>query len=159
MYDAADTDALLRDGLHRLPVPAVSLGFDARVLSALHAPPSAWENLWNIVRGELRPLLTGAACGLPVTVLALLWTMSGPPGPPSLGGGTTTNLAYSSRPLRMQEGPSVAPTLDALLDKPNLSAADLRRWAWAQTDDSPPALPPPAPRRRAALPDAPTLAA
>jgi len=140
MCDAPDT--LLRDALRALPVPQPSADLDARILAALYAPPPWWEALWQAACREARPLLAGAACALPVTVLALLWTLHAP---------------VEARPAAT--GPPIAAraqnmaSLDALLDKPNVTAADLRRWEQGGVIANivPPQVPP-APRRRASLP-------
>lgn len=141
MCDAPDT--LLREALRALPVPQPSADLDARILAALYAPPPWWEALWQAVRREARPLLAGAACALPVTVLALLWTLHAPlDARPAVG-------VPSPIAARVQSMAS----LDALLDKPNVTAADLRRWeqGGAVANVVPPQVPP-APRRRASLP-------
>ncbi len=151
--DAPDTlpdDTLLREALRALPVSPPSADLDARILAALHAPRPWWEALWQAVRREARPLLAGAVCALPVTMLALLWTLHAPlDARPAAG-------FLPSAPARAQNMAS----LDALLDKPNITAADLRRWeqGGAVTAAPPPRLPP-LPRRRACLPWSRALAA
>ncbi len=111
-------DHALRDGLRGLPVPAVSPDFDVRILAALSARQSWWQRLWQ----PARPLLTGASFSLIVTLALLHWTLSAPvtaPHPPMLG-----------EPERIQ---ATAPSLDALLNRPNLSVGSLS-IVW----DSPP---------------------
>ncbi len=106
-------DQALRDGLRALPVPETAPDFDARVLAALRVPAPWWRRWWE----PARPLLLGASCSLAVTLLALHWTLSAPvlSAPPLLG------VGGSSRSAR-------APSLDALLDQPNLSAGSLSAW-------------------------------
>jgi len=115
----------LRDGLHALPVSPVAPDFDARVLAALRAHVPWWRRWWE----PARPLLLGASCSLPVTLILLHWTLSGPaPQPPILGEQQTIQAAAPAR----------APSLDALMDRPGLRAGSLAA-AWA----APPLDPPP----------------
>ncbi len=116
MSDASEEtrlDRALRDGLRALPVPETAPDFDARVLAALRVPLPWWRR-WS---EPAKPLLLGASCSLIVMLLALHWTLSAPvlSAPPLLGGGG------SSQTVR-------APSLDALLDQPNLSAGSLSAW-------------------------------
>lgn len=113
----------LRDGLRALPVPDVSPDFDARVLDALRAPGPWWQRLWE----PARPLLLGASCSLTVTLVLLHWTLTAPA--PVVGG---LERPQASAPAR-------APSLDRLLDRPDLRAGTLAA-AWA--------APPPAPSDR-----------
>jgi hypothetical protein len=116
MFDPLDgrrLDRALRDGLRALPVPEASPDFDARVLLALRAPQPWWRRLWQ----PARPLLLGASCSLAVTLVLLHWTLSAPtaaPRPPILG--------ESERPVA---APARAPSLDAVLDRPDLRAGSL----------------------------------
>lgn len=140
-----DLDEALRDGLRELPVPEVSPDFDARVLQSLRASAPWWRRWWQ----PAKPLLAGASFSLVVTLALLHWTLSAPIlpnlAPPQglavAGGGGPSTLA--ARP---------APSLDALLDRPNLSAASLTDY-WAARPPDPPDPPPPdrrpEPRRRA----------
>lgn len=126
----------LRDGLNALSVPRASPNFDSHVLAALRAPQPWWHRLWQ----PAKPLLLGASCSLSVMFLALYWTLSAPifPTPPLLGIG---EQASTQRP---------APSLDALLNRSDLSAGSLAMWAAR-----PPAAPSedrrPEPRRKAQL--------
>ena len=130
----ADPDAVLRDGLRRLPAPPVSAGFDARVLAALAQPPTLWEQLRASAVSTLRPLLCGTACSLAVTLGALFWTLHAPPctvsepGPP----------ARAARPLDMA-------AVDDLLNRPMLGARSLTVWAGQSAAGPVPLLTPPAP--------------
>ena len=129
-----DPDEILRQGLRALPVPKPSPDFDARVLAGLREARPWWRRLWE----PARPLLAGASFSLIVTLACLHWTLTAPVFAPP----THAVPTVAVRP---------APSLDALLDRPNLSAGSLAR-AWA---DAPPDAAPdrrPAPRRRAQLP-------
>lgn len=128
-----DWEEALHTGLRALPVPELSPDFDACVLAALRVPQPWWRRLWE----PARPLLLGTSCSLVVTLLALHWTLSAPVAAP-ISQTFSPALAATSRP---------APSLDALLDRPNLSAGSLAA-IW----NSPPIAPPdrrPEPRRRA----------
>jgi len=129
-------EAALQSGLRALSVPEVSVGFDDRILVALHQPVPWWQRLWQ----PARPLLAGASFSLFVTLIGLHWSLSAPlpPSPPELGAGRPPILAAHP-----------APSLDALLDRPNLTAGSLA-FVW----NAPPAPTPqpgtrPEPRRRA----------
>ena len=128
-------DEALRAGLRAFSVPEVSAGFDDRILAALHQPLPWWQKLWQ----PARPLLAGASFSLLVTLIGLHWSLSAPlhPSPPELGAGGPILAAHP------------APSLDALLDRPNLTAGSLA-FVW----NTPPAPTPqpgarPEPRRRA----------
>ena len=139
--DDLDAAQALRDDLHGLPVAAVSPDFDARVLAALHLPrpwgKTRWErfreHFWEHFWEPARPLLLGASCSLAVTLLALHWTLSGPVSAPRPPAPSEQAVAPPAVP---------APSLDALLDRPDLRAGSLAAW-------TPPA---PAPGRRPAPP-------
>jgi len=113
MPEPDDWEAALRQELRGLPCPPVSADFDARVLTALSAPPPWWQSLWQ----QARPLLTGAACSLVVTLLLVSWSQRVPT---MLPPAPLTPVA--ARPLDMT-------TVDRLLDRPDLSAASLAAWA------------------------------
>ena len=138
----------LRDGLHALPVHPVAPDFDARILAALRAPMPWWRRVWE----PARPLLLGASCSLSVTLVLLHWALTAPaPRPPILGGPDRMQGARHSLPLRLpqnwgQGGPS-APSLDRLLDRPDLRAGSLAA-AWT-TFPAPPPDRRPAPPRHA----------
>lgn len=146
--DALELDALLRDGLRRLPSPTPSPDFDAHVLNALGRPQPWWQTLWQ----GARPLLAGAACSLVVTLAAVSWTTQTPTLPPR----RVSPLAITTtatRPLDMT-------AVDKLLDRPDLSAASLSRL-----ESQPPATNapetdrrPPSPVRRASRVSVPLLA-
>lgn len=106
-------DQALRDGLRALSVPETAPDFDTRVLAALRSPQPWWHRLWQ----PAKPLLLGTSCSLVVMLLALHWTLSAPvlSAPPLLGAGGASQTAR-------------APSLDALLDQPNLSAGSLSAW-------------------------------
>lgn len=128
-----ELDIALRDGLRRLPTPAVSADFDARVLAALAVPPSTWEGLRIQVVSTLRPLLCGTACSLGVTLLALFWTLHMPAAVPAL-----PNAPSSARPLDMA-------ALDSLLSQPRLGASSLTVWARQSAVPIATLAPPPIP--------------
>ncbi len=144
MHDPADNlpddfplHQALRDGLHALPVPPVAADFDARVLLALRAPTPWWQ--------PARPLLLGASCSLSITLVLLHWTLSVPVAAP---------FSHDAPPA-LAAAPARAPSLDALLDRPDLRAGSLAA-AWAAPPPTPPDRRPPPPRhaqagRRACL--------
>ncbi len=135
-----DSDDILRETLRALPVPEPSPDFDARVLVGLGDARPWWIRLWE----PARPLLAGASFSLVLTLALLHWTL----------------IAPISAPPQAAIGPSLAarplPSLDALLDRPNLSAASLAQ-AWTSTPLESPADRRPAPRRHAQLPPRVTL--
>ena len=104
----------LRTGLRSLSVPSVSTDFDERILAALQSPKPLWQRLWQ----PARPLLAGASFSLIFTLIGLHWSLStplsGPPAPNS--GGAREEQILAAHP---------APSLDALLDRPNLTAGSL----------------------------------
>ena len=131
-------EAALQSGLRALSVPEVSVGFDDRILVALHQPVPWWQRLWQ----PARPLLAGASFSLFVTLIGLHWSLSAPLSGPLApnSGGAREEQSFAARP---------APSLDALLDRPNLTAGSLA-FVW----NAPPAPTPqpgtrPEPRRRA----------
>ena len=135
-----DSDDVLRETLRALSVPEPSPDFDARVLAGLRESRPWWHRLWE----PARPLLAGASFSLAITLALLHWTLTAPVAAPPQAA-AVSNVA--ARPL---------PPLDALLDRPNLSAGSLAQ-AWT---DAPPEMPPdrrPAPRRHAQLPPRVTL--
>ncbi len=133
----------LSDALRTLPVPALSEDFDDRILSALRRPAPWWQCLtWAGVWTPLRPLLLGASGSLAVTLLALHLALSGPVSVPPVSQLPPPDLAAAPQaPL---------PSLDALLDQPNLRAGSLAAWNGASEEAAPPkSSRPPEPRRRA----------
>ena len=131
----------LRDGLRALPVPDVSPDFDSRVLDALRAPRPWWRRVWE----PARPLLLGTSCSLSVTLVLLHWTLIAPapqphPNKTSILGGQEQEQVQARRPVR-------APSLDRLLDRPDLRAGSLAA-AWT-TFPAPPPDRHPAPPRHA----------
>ena len=70
--DEAGTDASLREGLRRLPVPEISPEFDGRVLTAMRGPSPGWR--WPALWKTLRPVMGGAACSLVLTAGLYAWT-------------------------------------------------------------------------------------
>ena len=115
----------LRDGLNALPTPPVSPDFDARVLAALGAPGPWWRRWWE----PARPLLVSAAGSLTLTLLLLHWSLTGPITPPS----------PAAAPPLSASAPMQTPSLDALLDSPNLCAASLMPgWELPPPDRRPP---------------------
>ena len=139
--DDFDLGSALRDGLHTLPVPLVAPDFDARVLDALRAPLPWWRRVWE----PARPLLLGASCSLSVTLVLLHWTLTAPaprphPNKTSILGGHEQEQVQARRPVR-------APSLDRLLDRPDLRAGSLAA-AWT-TFPAPPPDRHPAPPRHA----------
>lgn len=107
-----ETDRLLRQGLHSLPVPEAAPDFDARVHAALRQPAPWHRTLWT----RLRPVLSGMACSLLIT-LALLRCFSG---------------ALPAVPAAKQNGASLASerrqeeTLTWSIEQADLSKASLR---------------------------------
>ena len=134
----------LADALRSLPTPVLSEDFDAHVLAALRRPAPWWQCLtWVGVWTPLRPLLLGASGSLAVTLLALHFALSGP----------ISALPETQLPsLDLAAAPCVPlPSLDALLDRPNLRAGSLAAWNGTSEETAPPKAPrPPEPRRRAA---------
>jgi hypothetical protein len=94
-------DRALREGLERLPVPEASPEFDARVLAAVRQPVPWWQAL----RAPLRPMLSGAACSLVVTLALIYWS---------------SRLPATVRPANAAPTGSIA-ALDQSLDRPDLS--------------------------------------
>jgi len=136
-----ELELLLRDGLQAQFIPETSPDFDARVLAALRVTPPWWQRLWPHVWQPAQPLLAGASFSLVVTLIGLHWSLSAPVGsnfaPPLLGAG---GPPVAARP---------APSLDALLSRPNLTAGSLAA-AWSEPPASlPPVDRPPEPRRHA----------
>ena len=115
------TDSYLTEALRGLPVPVPSTDFDDRILAALRVPASWWRRLWQ----PLQPLLLGASASCGLTLLLLHLTLSAPPSAPPYPPAALSNIAAVSAPL---------PSVDALLDRPNLCAGSLAS-AW----NSPPA--------------------
>ena len=134
-----DSDDVLRETLRALPVPEPSPDFDARILAGLRDARPWWHRLWE----PARPLLAGASFSLAVTLALLHWTLTAPASVPPQA--AVPSLA--ARPL---------PSLDALLDRPNLSAGSLAQ-AWASAPVGSPADRRPAPRRHVQLPPRVTL--
>ena len=130
--DDAPLDAALRDGLRSLPVPTVSPDFDTRILAALQRPLPLWKRLWQ----PAQPLLAGASFSLIATLICLHWSLSAPVAQPP--------QALSQPILAAHPTPS----LDALLDRPNLSAASLAFY-WNAPPQAPTPANRPEPRRRA----------
>ncbi len=114
MPEQDDWEWALRQGLRDAPSPPVSADFDARVLDALARPQPWWQALWE----QARPLLTGAACSLVVTLLLVSWSQRIPTASPF----SAPITPVAARPLDMN-------TVDRLLDRPHLSAASLAAWA------------------------------
>ena len=151
-------DARLANALRSLPVPAPSADFDDRVLAALRVPVPWWKRLsWRSVRQTAQPLFLSASCSLAVTLLALHLTLSSPvstPSPPAPA--AVSNLAAAP--------PAPLPSVDALLDRPNLCAGSLAAWnspPAVDTESAGPEKTPlkPEPRRRAEVYQRPTLVA
>lgn len=116
----------LRAGLYAQPVPNVSPDFNDRVLAALRRPAPWWQLWWQ----SARPVAISAAGSLCLTLVLLHWSLNAPLPPPSRVPATSV----ASRSATM-------PSLDALLNRPNLCAASLE-WDWnAPLPVSPPALP------------------
>jgi hypothetical protein len=134
-------DVRLANALRGLPVPELSPEFDERVLAALRVPIPWWQCMWQ----PAKPLLLGTSCSFALMLLLLHWTLTAPipsslASPLSGAGGLIGRSTVAS-----------PPSLDALLDSPNLTAGSLAA-AW----NAPPApIPPvglrPEPRRRAQL--------
>ena len=134
-----DSDDVLRETLRTLPVPELSPDFDARVLAGLRDARPWWHRLWE----PARPLLAGASFSLVLTLALLHCTLTTPVAAPP----QSIVPSLAARPL---------PPLDALLDRPDLSAGTLAQ-AWASAPLEAPADRRPAPRRHAQLPPRVTL--
>jgi len=67
-------DSHLRDGLRRLPVPAVGPEFDERVWQALRMPPPWYAGLWQAVRPAVASGLGAMLC-----MLGVIWLVTGRP--------------------------------------------------------------------------------
>ncbi|MGI4787586.1 MAG: hypothetical protein ACRYFS_01905 [Janthinobacterium lividum] len=137
-----DTDSILTEALRSLPIPVPSADFDDRILTALTVPLPWWRRVWEPVQ----PLLLGASCSLALTLLLLHFSLSGPPSAPRPPSAALSNLATAHTPM---------PSLDALLDRPNLCAGSLAEaWNSAasaanERTEPQPAAQRPEPRRRA----------
>ena len=153
-------DARLANALRSLPVPTPSASFDDRVLAALRVPVPWWKRLsWRSVRQTAQPLFLSASCSLAVTLLALHLTLSSPvsaPSPPAPA--AVSSLAAAP--------PAPLPSVDALLDRPNLCAGSLAAWNSPLTpsdggtgEGQEKAPQKPEPRRRAEVYRRPTLVA
>ncbi len=134
-------DPKLTEALRSLPVPAPSADFDDRILLALRAPVPwhrrlTWRSIWQ----PARPLLLSASGSLALTLLLLHLTLNGPvSAPPPASAAAASSLAAA--PL---------PSVDALLDRPNLCAGSLAAWpAEAAAPEKAPRKP--EPRRRASI--------
>ena len=130
----------LRDGLHALPVPSIAPDFDARVLDALRAPLPWWRRVWE----PARPLLLGASCSLSVTLVLLHWTLAAPR-PPILAQLHPTGGHEQESVQAGVQSRGRAPSLDRLLDRPDLRAGSLAA-AWATRPPDPPDRRPTPPR-------------
>lgn len=104
----------LAEALRFLPIPALSTDFDAQVLAALNVPVPLWRRLWQ----TSHPLLLGASGSLAVTLLLLHFTLTAPAAAPTPS--PISVQTYAAAPL---------PSVDALLDKPDLCAGSLSA-AW-----------------------------
>jgi len=96
----SETDVALRESLRLLPVPDASPEFNVRVHAALQQPTPWWRPLWI----HARPVLSGAACSLLVTLMVLkaLSTTTPTPRRPSQPAATGDRVAYRTR-ARMNE--------------------------------------------------------
>lgn len=72
LVDNVEMTAILRQGLSALPVPDISPDFDDRILQALKARPSRWQDLLLATRAGL----PGAACALLVMLVLIRMTGS-----------------------------------------------------------------------------------
>jgi hypothetical protein len=102
-----DSEAALRAGLRRLPVPETrsAAEFDANVRAALRQRLPWWLTLWTTAR----PLLSGAACSLAVMLALLQWMSRTPVAP---------------HPRTASESREAA-ALDPTLERADLSTASL----------------------------------
>ena len=90
LHCEAEANQALRHGLHSLPVPRLSAGFDENVLAGLHAPLPWWRRLtiptlWR----ELRPVAAGGGCAFLLTIGLYVWSSRLPlemPAHPAQGG-------------------------------------------------------------------------
>ena len=110
MFDpTTDFDIMMREGLRAIPVPQASEDFDAKVLQAV-ANPVPW---WRALMGQARPLLSGAACSLAVTLFLVHWATAVP--------------MQRSTSQSLPTGVTVA--LDSVLDKGDVRAGSLTRFS------------------------------
>lgn len=128
----------LRDGLRALPVPAVAADFDARVLAGLCAPLPWWRRWWQ----PAKPLLAGASFSLVVTLLGLHWILAAPMTMPA--------APFTVSPPSVTASSAPAPSVDALLYRPDLSAGSLA-MVWYSPPVAPTAARRPEPRRHAQI--------
>ena len=95
----SETDVALRESLRLLPVPDASPEFNLRVHAALQQTPPWWRTLWI----HARPILSGAACSLLVTLVLLKTLSTTTPLPQRISHpATNARVAYRTR-VRMNE--------------------------------------------------------
>lgn len=132
-FDDTQLEIGLREGLRNLPVPETSPDFAARIHTALEQTPSWWQTLWL----QARPLLSGGVCAAGIMLLLLPTLTQMPSAAPSDSSGRRATLV----------------ALDAMLDRPDLSASSLREFyrkpsRSATRTAKPPAAAPSAPPAR-----------
>lgn len=136
--EEGSADGALREGLRGLSVPAISAGFDDRVLAALRPDgrlrqwPWGWQPLWN----TLRPVLGGAGCSLVLTAALYTWTIRLPvDSRPAQSGSTPEHVALDRALLER-----------AALDPSTVGYFSLFRRGWGPATS--PTRAPAADRRR-----------
>src|SRR5262249_10994497 len=107
--EAARLTGSLREGLAAVPVPDLSTGFDARVLAAHQQRAPGWSLPRWLSWPALRPVLSGAACSLLVTLALAAWSARLP----------------LDRPARRVVDGSGAVAVERALEGPDLSNATL----------------------------------
>lgn len=117
MFESScDTSAsTLAEALRSLPSPTSSPDFDDRVLAALRVPTPWWQHLWQ----PAKPLLLSISGSCVLTLLLLHTALHGPAAAPPLPPAALSALAAARR----------VPSIDTLLDQPNLCAGSLTA-AW-----------------------------
>ena len=92
---------MLQQGLRQVPVPAPSADFDARVRRELRRNQiPRWQLLWTAAWQIAAP----AACSLAITLAVLMITgMPGQKNPAEKGSQRPADIAFTSRPSRLQE--------------------------------------------------------
>jgi len=124
-----DSDSALREGLRALPAPEPSTDFEPRVLAALRTP----EPWWRIVLPRIRPLISGVACSLILTVVLAQWALHAP----------------ESRTQAVSTGARSAVAVDEVLDHGDLRGGSLARLSGDRREAIPP------PRMPSAAPPSP----
>ena len=119
-----DSDRALTEGLRNLPSPEPSPDFNSRVIEGLRKP----EPWWQVVLPRIRPLISGAACSLILTVVIARWALNAP----------------ESRAQVHPAAEHSTVALEEALDRPDLRAGTLARLSIDRKDVPPIPVSPPA---------------